>query len=79
MTRDEARELIREFMQDTGDDAVAIASLLHPDMTEGDVQRYLAGDPAVDEGKRELSIDSIMAKFAQSIEESDDEHSNDLA
>jgi hypothetical protein len=79
MTRDEARELIREFMQDTGDDAAAIASLLHPDMTEGDVERYLAGDPAVDEGKRERSIDSIMAKFAQTIEKSDDERSNDLA
>ena len=79
MTRDEARELMREFMQDTGDDAVAIASLLHPDMTEGDVQRYLAGDPAVDEGKRELSIDSIMAHFAESIQKSDDAHSNDLA
>ena len=30
MTRDKARALIREFMQDTGDDAAMIAHLLHP-------------------------------------------------
>ena len=79
MTSEEARETVRAFMQRTGESAEDIANALHPAMTADDVTRYLAGEKPIDDAKRDFSVDAVMAEFAASIEEVEEEHSNDLA
>jgi hypothetical protein len=66
-------------MQRSGESAEEVAHALHPDMTADHVTRYLAGEPAIDEDGRGFKFDEVMAEFAASIEEIEEEHSNDLA
>ena len=65
-------------MQQVGERAEEVAAALHPDISADDVTRYLAGEPAIDEERRGLNVDALMAQFADSIEEVEQEHSNDL-
>jgi hypothetical protein len=79
MTSDEIKETSRAFMQRSGESTEDVAHALHPDMTADDVTRYLAGEPPIDEDGRGFKVDEVMAEFAASIEEIEEEHSNDLA
>jgi hypothetical protein len=63
------RETVRAFMGREGMDAAQLARRLHPAMTAEDVKRFLAGEPAVCEEERELTVSSIMGMFADSLDD----------
>jgi hypothetical protein len=63
------KQIIAAYMEKKGMGAAQLAQFLHPDITTEDVSRFLAGEPAVREEEREITVSSIMYMFADSLSE----------
>jgi len=57
----------------------AFPAVVKPPPTSGSVWLCAGSETPVDEDGRSFKVDEVMAEFADSIEEIEDEHSNDLA
>ncbi|MBS0641316.1 MAG: hypothetical protein JSS43_15690 [Proteobacteria bacterium] len=79
MASDRTREDIRAVMRGNGDTAEDVAQILHPLMTADDVNRYLTGQPALNEEARGINVDKLMADYSGSTKEVEQTHANDLA